>query len=77
MTQARSDRRRAPSRPTLDPGYKPTRPAKPNGFWPLPEGQALLVCGRCACPVPATDKAQQLHRQWHEQLAGLEDGRQR
>jgi hypothetical protein len=62
MQPARSNGRRRPSR---DPDRRPTHP---SGFWPLPEGQALVVCSRCACPVPATDRAQQLHRAHHEQV---------
>jgi hypothetical protein len=53
------------------------RPTRPGGFWPLPPDQPLVVCSTCAGPVPATDRAQALHRQWHEHLAGLEDGRPR
>jgi hypothetical protein len=74
MRQQDLNGRRRQSRPSLDPDRRPTHPA---AFWPLPPEQALVVCGRCACPVPATDRAQQLHRQWHEQVAGLEDGRAR
>jgi hypothetical protein len=77
MTQTTRDNgaRRA-SRPTCDPGYRPTRPAQPNGFWPLLE-HGLTVCAACASLVPASERAQQRHRQWHEQLRGLEDGRPR
>jgi hypothetical protein len=44
-----------------------------NGFWPAP----LTVCARCAALLPGTERAQQTHRNWHEQIAGLEDGRSR
>lgn len=66
MQQARSDGRRSRSR--LDPG--------PNGFWPLLQ-HGLTVCAACASLVPGSQRAQARHRQWHEQLRGLEDGRAR
>jgi hypothetical protein len=44
-----------------------------NGFWPAP----LTVCARCAALLPGTEKAQETHRRFHEQIAGLEDGRPR
>jgi hypothetical protein len=68
MTQARSDRRRAPSRPTRDPDYVPSERPAPNGFWPGP----FSVCGRCAALIPATERAHQLHRAHHETVLGLE-----
>jgi hypothetical protein len=76
MTTQQTNGRRRPSRPDRDPDRRPT-PDPHVGFWPLTDVQALLVCGRCACPVPATERAQQVHRSWHEQLAGLEDSRPR
>jgi hypothetical protein len=44
-----------------------------NGFWPAP----LTVCSRCAALLPGTERAQQTHQRFHEQIAGLEDGRSR
>jgi hypothetical protein len=45
---------------------RPTRP--PASYWPLPPDQPMTVCARCACPVPATDKAQRTHREFHAQV---------
>jgi hypothetical protein len=53
-----------------DPDRRPTRPAA--GWWPLPEGLELTVCGGCSALVPATDTAQRRHRAFHEAVdAGL------
>lgn len=60
-----------------DPGVKQVQPRPDqrngNGFWPAP----LTVCSKCAALLPGTEKAQQTHQRFHEQLAGLEDGRPR
>lgn len=37
------------------------------GYWPLDPDLDLDVCGICACLVPATDKAHQIHRAMHPQ----------
>ena len=55
-------------RPVKDPSWRPTRPE--TGFWPLPEGHPLTVCGRCCAALPATERAQQGHRRFHEQVDG-------
>jgi hypothetical protein len=55
-------------------GPRPDQQQNGNGFWPLTEHS---VCATCAALVPNTDRAHQRHRQWHEQIAGLEDGRAR
>lgn len=65
MTQARSDRRRAPSRPTRDPGYRPT---PPNGeYFPftVSADAVLLACSTCASLIPNTDRARTRHSRWH------------
>ncbi len=51
------------------------RPVPTNGpgpaFWPLePTTTGVVVCDRCCCILPATDRAQQTHRAWHEQTGG-------
>ena len=51
-----------------DPDYRPTPP--PAGYWPLPEDHPLVVCGRCCAAVPATERARQGHRWFHEQVDG-------
>lgn len=60
-----------------DPGVKQVQPRPDqrngNGFWPAP----LTVCSKCAALLPGTEKAQQTHQRFHEQLAGLEVGRPR
>jgi hypothetical protein len=56
-----------------DPDWRPTPAA--TGFWPLPADHELTTCTSCAAVVPASDRAQQRHRAFHEQVAGLEDGR--
>jgi hypothetical protein len=48
-----------------DPDRRPTRP---NGYWPLPDGHQLLVCGRCCAAVPNTERAQRGHRDFHVQV---------
>jgi hypothetical protein len=62
--------RQAPSnggRPAVkDPDWRPTPPS--TGFWPLPEGHPLTVCGRCCAAIPASDRAQQGHRDFHAQV---------
>jgi hypothetical protein len=73
MTNRQNNGRTRASRPTLDPDYRPSDPPTGDGFWPAP----VSVCGRCSAMIPATDKARQLHRRFHEQVAGLEDGRAR
>jgi hypothetical protein len=46
-------------------------PPQPHpGFWELPAELPFDVCGRCACPVPATDKSRQRHLAWHEEVDG-------
>jgi hypothetical protein len=66
MTTQQTNGHRRPSR---DPDWRPTRP---NGYWPLPPDQPMLVCGRCSCPIPATDRAQEVHNRHHEAVdAGL------
>jgi hypothetical protein len=66
MTTQQTNGRRPPSRPNLDPDRRP--PEVLEGFYPAP----LLVCGRCAALLPATERAQQVHRQHHEAVdAGL------
>jgi hypothetical protein len=52
----------------LDPDRRPTPPL--TGFWPLPEAHPLVVCGRCCAAIPATERAQRGHRQFHEQVDG-------
>jgi hypothetical protein len=52
MTDRQNNGRRPPSRPTLDPDYRPSDPPTGDGFWPAP----VSVCGRCK------------HRQFHEQV---------
>jgi hypothetical protein len=70
MTTQYTNGRLRPSRPSLDPDRR--RSTEPTGFWPLPPDQPLLICSRCACPVPATEKAERIHRQHHETVdAGL------
>jgi hypothetical protein len=49
------------------------RPDQQNGFWPAP----LTVCSRCAALLPGSERAQQTHERFHEQIAGLEDRRSR
>jgi hypothetical protein len=51
-----------------DPDWRPT--PTPTGFWPLPEGHPLSVCGRCSAVLPATERAQAGHRRHHEQIDG-------
>jgi hypothetical protein len=51
-----------------DPERRPT--STPAGFWPLPEGHPLVICGRCCAAVPASDRAQESHRRHHEQIDG-------
>jgi hypothetical protein len=43
----------------------------------LVEGQnssdiGLTVCSQCAAMVPASDTSQQLHRNWHEAINGID-----
>jgi hypothetical protein len=60
-------RHNARARPSRDPDYRPSeRPA--DGFHPAP----ITVCKRCAALIPATEKAQHLHRAFHETILGLE-----
>jgi hypothetical protein len=73
MRDTRSNGARPPV--NRDPDRRPSFPAP--AFWPLPDGHQLTVCGRCCAAIPASDRAQQGHRQFHEQLAGLEDSRTR
>jgi hypothetical protein len=42
-----------------------------DGFWPILE-HGLAVCSRCAALVPASDRAQQRHRTFHEQVDGID-----
>ena len=62
MRETRSNGAR---RPVKDPDRR-----LPTGFWPLPEGHALMVCGRCCASIPASDRAQEGHRRFHEQVDG-------
>ena len=65
MTDRQNNGRRPPSRPTLDPDYRPSdRELTGDGFWPAP----VSVCGRCSAMLPATDTARRKHRQFHEQV---------
>jgi hypothetical protein len=61
-TTARSNGQPRTSR---DPDYRPTRPAS---YWPLPEGQALQVCGRCSAVIPKTERAERKHLDSHGQV---------
>jgi hypothetical protein len=63
MQQQRSN---GHARPVKDPDYRPA--PTPPGFWALPEGQPLTVCGRCSAVIPATDRARQGHLRHHEQV---------
>ena len=59
------------ARPAVkDPDWRPT--PTPTGFWPLPEGHALSVCGRCCAAIPASERAQEGHRRFREQVDGHE-----
>ena len=72
MTTQQNNGRRRPS------SVRTNRPApRPPSFWPLPDGQPLTVCSRCSAAIPATERAEQVHRSHHETIAGLEDGRAR
>jgi hypothetical protein len=67
MTQARSDRRRAPSRPTRDPSYRPT-PVERNGTYhpfTVSADAVLLACSTCASLIPNSDRARTRHSRWH------------
>jgi hypothetical protein len=72
MQQTRNNGHR---RPVKDRDWRPTR--EPAGFWPLPADRPLTVCSRCSAVIPASERAQLGHRAFHEQVAGLEDGRAR
>jgi hypothetical protein len=63
MRQPHSNGARRPSR---DPDRRPSSPSP--AFWPLPEGHLLTVCGRCCAAIPASDRAQQGHRDFHGQV---------
>jgi hypothetical protein len=63
MQQQRSNGR---VRAVKDPDWRPT--PEPAGYWPLPPGQELTVCGRCSAVIPATDRARQGHLRHHEQV---------
>jgi hypothetical protein len=60
-----------------DPAVKQVQPRPDqqngNGFWPAP----LTVCSKCAALLPGSERAQETHQRFHEQIAGLEDGRAR
>jgi hypothetical protein len=62
--QTRSNGARRPV--NRDRDRRPT----PTGFWPLPAGHELTVCGRCCAAIPASGRAQQGHRRFHEQVDG-------
>jgi hypothetical protein len=64
-TTARSNGRPRPS--TLDPDRRRTPDPHP-GFWELPAGQTLVICGRCSCPIPDTDRAKRKHLEHHGQV---------
>ena len=49
-----------------DPDRRPSFPAP--AFWPLPDGHALTVCGRCCASIPDSPRAQQGHRDFHAQV---------
>jgi hypothetical protein len=72
MRQQHSNGRGRPSR---DPGYRRSLSATP--FWPLPTGHELTVCSRCSAVVPASERTQARHKNFHETILGLEDGRAR
>lgn len=61
-------------RPVKDRGWLPT---PSNRFWPLPADHELTVCSGCAAVVPASERSQERHKAFHEQIAGLDDGRAR
>jgi hypothetical protein len=63
MQQQRSNGR---VRAVKDPDWRPT--PEPAGYWPLPQGQELTVCGRCSAVIPATDRARQGHLRHNEQV---------
>ena len=70
MQQVRSNGTR--SRVNRDPDRRPAHEGTIAGFWPFPEGTRLVICGRRACPVPATLKAQRTRQRHHDTIeAGL------
>jgi hypothetical protein len=79
MTRQETNGRRPPSRPDLDPDRRPHRQPRGGEFFPFTVAvdAVLLACSTCASLIPNTDRARTRHQRWHEQLAGLEDGRPR
>jgi hypothetical protein len=72
MTDRQNNGPARPSRATLDPDRRPTPEVVLAGFWLVPPGTPLVACDRCACPVPATAKAQRIHMEHHATVdAGL------
>jgi hypothetical protein len=63
MQTRQNNGRARPSRPSRDPDWRPSEPAA-DGFFPAP----LLSCRRCAALLPASERAQQIHRRFHEQV---------
>jgi hypothetical protein len=65
MREAPSNGIRTPVK-DRDPERRPSFPQP--AFWPLPAGHPLTVCGRCCAAIPASERAQQGHRLFHEQV---------